>query len=120
MFWKVLMGFDLMFGCFMLSQPALFAELIYPLLTPGGILLAIYLLAWWRLGRFMVSLFVPFKLRPILITWLWLASAPLHCAALCLFGRQDLGTAIWHGSHLLMILLAWQRSIRSHRKAIYI
>ena len=39
---------DLFTGLFILILPALFSELVYPNLSPHGILLAITLFGWWH------------------------------------------------------------------------
>ena len=104
--WPYIM-IDLLTGTFMLTQAALFAELVYPLLTPYGILLAVYLMAWFRLGRFMVSCFIPRSKRISILPWLWLCTVPLHCVGLILWGRTDLHSALWHCTHLVLSLSLW-------------
>ena len=98
---------DLLVGTFMLTQTALFAELVYPLLTPYGILLAIHLMAWFRLGRFMVAFLIPKSQRLLILPWLWLCTVPLHCAGLILWGRSDLHSLLWHSSHLFLSFSLW-------------
>ena len=99
--------FDLSVGTFMLVQPSLFAELIYPPLTPYGVLLAIHLLAWYRLGRFMSTMFIPKSLRDIIVPWLWLTSAPLHCISLLILEPQSTASITWHTVHLILIARLW-------------
>lgn len=101
---------DILLAIFMLTQPALFAELIYPLLTPHGILLAIYLLAWWRVGRGLCVLMAPRGQRRHIASWLWLASAPLHSAALVYLIPQSVEIITWHLSHLAVSALLWRRA----------
>lgn len=98
---------DLIIGIFMLVQPSLFAELIYPSLTPYGIILAIHLLAWYRLGRFMSAMFMPKPLRSIIVPWLWLMSAPLHSAGLLIIEPQNIANITWHACHLVLITRLW-------------
>ena len=87
---------DLLTGLFILTLPALFTELIYPLLSPYGILLAINLLGWWHLGRGLCLLFSPRHHSYILCVWLWLASVPFHVASLLLYALSW-SSYLWHG-----------------------
>lgn len=105
---RYLGGFDLIISGLMLSQPALFAEYIYPLLTPHGILLAIYLLAWWRVGRALCLLSIPRALARQIAPWVWLASAPLHSAAI-VYLRPSIESVTWHLIHLLICAALWSR-----------
>ena len=103
---------DLLAGLFILTCPALFSELIYPLLSPYGILLAINLLGWWHLGRGFSLLFAPQTLRLILTTWLWLASIPYHLSSLLLYSISW-SSYVWHGSNIILIMsLCWSFSKR--------
>ena len=107
------MYLDLITGTFMLSYPAFFAELIYPQLTPHGVMLAIKLLGAWRVGRGGALLVIPPPKRRDVAPWLALSSAPLHTLALWGFGGGwlSLGGAFsttWHGIHLtLSFLVMW-------------
>ena len=94
----------------MLCYPALFAELIYPQLTPHGVILAVKLLGAWRLGRGGALMMTPPARRWLIAPWLALSSAPLHSLALWGFGGGwlSLGGAVsayWHGAHLTLIFM---------------
>ena len=100
---------DLMIALIMLSQPALFAEYIYPLLTPHGVLLAVYLLAWWRVGRALCLFSISQPFRRVVAPWLWLSSAPLHSAALVDLTPRSWEIVAWHSAHLLVCIALWLR-----------
>ena len=106
---RIIGWIDLMIALLILSQPALFAEYIYPLLTPHGILLAIYLLAWWRVGRALCLLSTPRALCKIISPWLWLSAVPLHSAAFIYLKPQSTETIIWHLMHLAVCAVLWSR-----------
>ena len=95
---------DLFTGLFILLLPALFAELVYPNLSPHGILLAITLFGWWHTGRAISLLFVPQQLRLIVTSWLWLATLPFHVASLFLYAQTHWISCTWHGVHFVIIL----------------
>jgi hypothetical protein len=99
---------DAVVGTLIITQPALFAELIYPSLTPHGVLLAVYLLGWLRLGRFLSTIFIPSRMISVILPWLWISSAPLHSAGLLLIQPQTLVSTLWHGVHLLLIARLWR------------
>ena len=101
------MVFDLVLGLFMLTQAALFAELVYPLLTFYGILLAVQFMAWFSLGRFMVTLFIPKDQRLIVLPWLWLCTVPFYCAGLILWGREDGHSLLWNSVNIGLSVSLW-------------
>lgn len=107
---SVYMYIEITLGIVMLSYPALFAELIYPQLTPHGVILAVKLLGAWRLGRGGALALAPRYRRRSVAPWLAISSAPLHALALWGFGGGWLSlggatSATWHGAHLMLSLL---------------
>ena len=108
-----LLGFiDLICSIVMLTYPALFAELMYPQLTPYGVILAIKLLGWGHLGRGLCVLSIPRHELKCVAGWLWISTVPLHCAALHLW-PSSVYTISWHGSLLMLAALA-SRSLYTH------
>ena len=107
---------DLTCAGVMLTYPALFAELVYPQLTPHGIILAIKLLGWWRLGRGLCTFSASRYDLGRVAGWLWLACVPMHCAALG-FYAPELYTSGWHVSHLVLAMWAGRTlSLRPQRR----
>lgn len=100
---KILAIFDLCVAAVAISYPALFAEVFYPQLTPTGIILAVELLGWWRFGRGLCVLYAATRDQNM-IGWVWLASAPLHGAAISLL-PPSVYTLAWHGLHLILSLI---------------
>ena len=96
---------DLLSALVMVIYPALAAEIIYPCLTPHGILLAVIMIGWGRLGRGLCALLAPKLNAPQITSWLWIAALPAHCAALVHFGWDSLSTAVWHMTHIALTAL---------------
>ena len=96
---------DLLCAFVMVMYPALATEIIYPHLTPHGVLLAVIIIGWGRLGRGLCALLTPRASAPEITSWLWIAALPAHCAALVHFGWDSLTTAVWHMTHITLTAL---------------
>ena len=118
---KAIACFDLVTALVAITYPALYAELIYPTLTPAGIILAIELLGWWRMGRATGALLILNKSRLEIVAWLWLVSTPLNSAGLFILSPINLVTLSWHSIHLLIsaYMLIVLRSLSLNMKTDY-
>ena len=114
-FTRILGLIDLIGSMLMLTYPALFAELIYPQLTPYGVILTMKLFGWWHFGRGVCVLIAPGSDVYRVAGWLWMASIPAHVAAIFGLSPMSIVSTGWHLFHLILATLASRALLRPLR-----